>query len=276
MKTYGIIGNPLGHSKSPTIFNSYFKSFHIDSEYTLLENTYENIELLIKSIKEKNIRGFNVTIPYKEDIMRYLDDFDEAAIKIGAVNCVVKENAILKGYNTDFYGFIKSLENEDVNILGKNALVFGTGGVARAICFGLASLGIRKVFLYGRNETRGKILLKSLQSLEQFEIQLQSYPVKVEDIRQSDIIINTTPLGMYPDIESSVLNDIKFMEENKIFYDVVYNPELTKFLKVVQKNNRIISGKHMFIEQAVKTMELFAGYEESQKFRDYIYKAWLI
>ncbi len=276
MKTYGIIGNPLIHSKSPHIFNSYFKKFNINSEYVLIENTYENIELLMKSIKERNILGFNVTIPYKESIMKYLDYIDEAAIKIGAVNCVINENNILKGYNTDFYGFVKSLEKEEVNISKKNALVFGTGGAARAICFGLASLGIKKVVLYGRNKIGGEGLLKSLQSLELFEIRLQSYPVKINDIHHADIVINTTPLGMYPNIESSVLNDIEFMEKDKIFYDVIYNPEKTRFLNIVQKNNKIISGKHMFIEQAVKTMELLTNVEESQKFRDYIYENRLV
>ena len=234
MKVFGLIGYPLGHSFSKDYFTKKF------SREKITDSIYKNFEMATldsfnKKIKEeKNLIGLNVTIPYKENIIRYLDKVDNVAKEIGSVNVIKVIDNKLIGFNSDYLGFKISLEKWLPNI-NFNALVLGSGGSSNAICYALKKLNINY-----------KIVSTSNPSYFSYE-----------DIRNEEIyskyklIINTTPLGMSPNIDSFPNIQYKFLDSNSYLYDLVYNPKQTKFLSKGKKNNsHIKNGIEMLETQA--------------------------
>ena len=234
MKVFGLIGYPLGHSFSKDYFTKKF------SREKITDSIYKNFEMasldsFTETIKEeKNLIGLNVTIPYKENIIRYLDKVDSVAKEIGSVNVIKVIDNKLIGFNSDYLGFKISLEKWLPN-RKFNALVLGSGGSSNAICFALKKLNIDY-----------KIVSTSNPSYFSYE-----------DIRNEEIyskyklIINTTPLGMSPNIDSFPNIQYKFLNSNSYLYDLVYNPKQTKFLSKGKKNNsHIKNGIEMLETQA--------------------------
>ncbi|KIX22546.1 shikimate dehydrogenase [Flavobacterium sp. 316] len=241
---FGLIGKNISYSFSKKYFNDKFKLLH-----------YDNCEYLnfdIKSIKEfpevyletKGLKGLNVTIPYKEEIIPYLDKLSKNAKKIGAVNTIIiSKKKKLKGYNTDYYGFKKTLKPL-LTEQHKKALILGTGGVSKAIAFALRKLKIEFDFV-SRNPS-------------EFELSYEEINKEIFDDYQ--IIINTTPLGTHPNIEEAPNLDYSLFTTNHIAYDLVYNPEETMFLKKAKENGAIIkNGYEMLIFQAEKAWEIWNG-----------------
>lgn len=245
MKQYGLIGFPLTHSFSEKYFKEKIEKEKIpDAKYTNfpLQNIRE-IETLISDNPE--ICGLNVTIPYKEQVLPFLDDIDILAKEVGAVNTITiyrKCNEVfLRGYNTDITGFIESLP-ADIAEKHDNALVLGTGGASKAVISGLARLNI-KYQLVSRSNKKGSVTYKELNS---------------NLIRKNTLIINTTPLGMYPDI--STLPDIPYqhLTEKHLLYDLIYNPSLTSFLKKGKKHGtEVMNGHQMLINQAEESWKIW-------------------
>ena len=234
MKVFGLIGYPLGHSFSKDYFTKKF------SREKITDSIYKNFEMasldsFTETIKEeKNLIGLNVTIPYKENIIRYLDKVDNVAKEIGSVNVIKVIDNKLIGFNSDYLGFKISLEKWLPNI-NFNALVLGSGGSSNAICYALKKLNINY-----------KIVSTSNPSYFSYE-----------DIRNEAIyskyklIINTTPLGMSPNIDSFPNIQYRFLNSNSYLYDLVYNPKQTKFLSKGKKNNSYIkNGLEMLETQA--------------------------
>ena len=234
MKVFGLIGYPLGHSFSKDYFTKKF------SRQKITDSIYKNFEMasldsFTKTIKEeKNLIGLNVTIPYKENIIRYLDKVDSVAKEIGSVNVIKVIDNKLIGFNSDYLGFKISLEEWLPN-RKFNALVLGSGGSSNAICYALKKLDINY-----------KIVSTSNPSYFSYE-----------DIRNEEIyskyklIINTTPLGMSPNIDSFPNIQYRFLNSNSYLYDLVYNPKQTKFLSKGKKNNSYIkNGLEMLETQA--------------------------
>ncbi|MBN1252952.1 MAG: shikimate dehydrogenase [Bacteroidales bacterium] len=246
-KLYGLIGFPLSHSFSQKYFRNKFEKENIfNADYLNFE--IENINKLPEIIyNHKNLYGFNVTIPYKIEILNFLDEIDITAKEIGAVNTVKifrNESVVkLKGYNTDVYGFNESLKNKLLNH-HKNALVLGTGGVSKAIVFALKKLNF-SVTIVSRNKSK-------LENTLRYENLTQ------EIIEKNTLIVNATPQGMFPDIKNMPQIPYKYLNNKHILYDLVYNPPLSKFLEEGKKHNAtIINGQKMLEFQAEKAWELF-------------------
>lgn len=228
-KTYGLIGKNIDYSFSVKYFGQKFNDEKIiDSEYVNFDlreiEDFNNLEIL-------KINGLNVTIPYKEKIITYLDEVDKAARIIGAVNTIAKKDNKLIGYNTDYIGFIESFKN---NLNFKNALILGTGGASKAIQYALNIKNIN--FDIGSRKNNKKYI---------------SYDLINEKIKDYDLIINTTPLGTFPDVSKKPKINYNLINENHFCYDLIYNPEKTSFLKECEKKGaRIMNGLEMLKSQA--------------------------
>lgn len=243
MKTYGLIGYRLSHSFSKKYFSEKF------SKENITDCVYENFPL--DTIKEfttllqttPNLQGCNVTIPYKQEIIQYLDELDPAAKEIGAVNVVkILSDGKLKGYNSDYYGFKISLQKFIPANRSLRALVLGTGGAAKAVVVALKDLGIPYQYV---SRSKGADII--------------SYDEVDEKIlKQYSIIINTSPLGMYPDVDSSPDIPYQFLTDKHYLYDLVYNPEITAFMrKGKEYGAHAVNGLEMLIGQAEKAWEIW-------------------
>jgi shikimate dehydrogenase len=237
----GLIGKKLSHSFSKTYFENRFKN-HL--EYVV---SYQNFEISDITELEKfckttalQLNGFNITIPYKESIIPFLDDLSQEAMKIGAVNTVLVEKEKLVGYNTDWYGFVKSLE-PFLKKHHQKALILGTGGAAKAVAYGLKALGIAFDFV-SRNKTKA----------------LSYDKITKEQLSCNLIIINTTPLGMHPNSDSFPMLPYEGFTKDHIAYDLVYNPMETIFLKrATQHGATTINGHNMLVFQADKAWKIW-------------------
>ena len=244
MDKYGIIGYPLGHSFSPGFFNEKFKNEGIDAVYERYE--LSQIDLLPEIIASNpELCGLNVTIPYKQQIMQYLDELSEEAREIGAVN-VVKvthngKNVHLKGFNSDVIGFSRSIEPL-LEKHHKKALILGTGGAAQAIDYGLKQLGLEtiKVSRYERPDT------------------IQYDKITPGVIKEYKVIINCTPIGMYPNTEECPNLPYEAMDSQHLLYDLIYNPDTTLFMKKGMERGAVVkNGLEMLLLQAYASWEFW-------------------
>ena len=240
---YGLIGKPLAHSTSMVRFNKFFREHHINAHYNNYE--LESIEDVTKLIqKYPNLRGFNVTIPYKQDIIPYLNRLDETAKAIGAVNTVKvlhRDGGVeLVGYNTDWTGFTKSF-GEMLEGHSK-ALILGTGGVSKAVKYALDKMGIENRFV-SRNSN--------------FEI-MGYYELSPSVMEEYDVIVNCTPMGMWPDVNQCPDIPYTFLSEKHLLLDVIANPDETLFMKKGRDHGAIAKGgKDMLEQQAVAAWEIW-------------------
>lgn len=237
MKTYGLIGYPLGHSFSRGYFTDFFAQQAIEAEYKNFElPSIEQLPSLLES--KETLCGFNVTIPYKQQVFAYLDELDEAAQAIGAVNVVKvidKEGKqYLKGYNSDYIGFTESIRPL-LKPHHTRALILGTGGASKAVNFALRQMGIETLYV-SRTAREGIITYNDLTP---------------ELMAQHTIIVNTTPLGMHPKVNECPPIDYSTITEQHLLYDVIYNPTKTLFLQHGEEHGATISnGMDMLIGQA--------------------------
>jgi shikimate dehydrogenase len=245
MDKYGLIGFPLGHSFSISYFNQKFQDEGIDAIYENYEiSTIDALDEILSS--NPNLRGLNVTIPYKEKVMPYLDHISPEARAIGAVNVikVIHEgnDVILKGYNSDVIGFTNSIEPMLDSKWHKKALILGTGGASKAIDFGLRNLGLETVFV-SRFERQGTI---------------QYQNITPEIIREYNVIVNCTPLGMYPKTEVCPNLPYEAMDSHTILYDLIYNPDETLFMKRgAEYGAQTKNGLEMLLLQAFASWEFW-------------------
>jgi shikimate dehydrogenase len=247
-KLFGLIGTSLKHSFSERYFKEKFAKSSMDyCDYRNFElETIEEFPQLIKLFPE--LLAVNVTHPFKEQVIKYLDFVDEQAQKIGAVNVVVikryEKKIVLKGYNTDVYGIEVSLLHS-LTDFNKKALILGTGGAAKAVQFVLKKLNIN-------------FNLVSRKQLQNVKYLYQDLSQRIID--EHKIIINTTPLGMFPKVDFAPDIPYDFISENHILFDLIYNPPLTKFLQFGKnKGATIINGQEMLIKQAEKSWEIFCS-----------------
>ena len=244
MDKYGLIGYPLGHSFSIGYFNEKFENEGIDARYINFEiPTIEHLREVLDSTPE--LKGLNVTIPYKEKVIEYLDSVSPEARAIGAVN-VIKvthkgKKTLLKGFNSDVIGFTQSIEPM-LEKCHKKALILGTGGASKAIDYGLRSLGLETVFV-SRYERPGTVQYDKL---------------KPEDVKEYNVIVNCTPHGMYPKTEECPLLPYEAMDSNNLLYDLIYNPDETMFMKMGKKYGATVkNGLEMLLLQAFASWEFW-------------------
>ena len=248
-KTYllGLIGSPVEHSLSPVVHNHAFAAVGYNGIYLAFKVI--DLDSAIKGIKALNLKGVSVTIPHKVNVMQYLDEVDDAAAKIGAVNTIVNHNGKLVGHNTDCRGALEALRTKTA-VEGKSVAVIGAGGAARAIGFGLASSGGR-VTIFNRSKANGERLADALKA--------EFLPLSEWLPDRYEILINTTPVGMYPDIDSTLLPK-KNLSKEMVVMDIVYNPLKTRLLKEAEAQGcRTISGISMFVFQAALQFKLWTG-----------------
>jgi shikimate dehydrogenase len=247
---YGLIGEKLPHSLSPKIHNTLFKTLDIEAAYKLFEIEKDNLSKALDSLKILKIKGVNVTIPYKQDVIKYLDFISDEAKKIGAVNTIYCKDGKLYGYNTDYFGFGTIIKNNHININDNIAMVLGNGGAAKAVITYLLDQGIRKIYLVSRK-------IKDNSGYDDERIECKSYE-EIVDI-EGDILINTTPLGMYPHGDATPVNE-SIISNFNILIDIIYNPKETKFLKIGKVlNKKICGGIEMLVGQAIKAEEIWQG-----------------
>lgn len=259
---YGLIGEKLGHSYSPEIHRAIFELSGTKGEYTLIELKKDELQSFFSNAVQQEYKGLNVTIPYKTAVIPFMDEISEEAGKIGAVNTISLKNGI-KGFNTDYYGIEYTFWKNGISIAGKNVLVAGSGGAAKSVIAYLNDENVGKIYIASRNP--GNITKED-------EI---ITPVSYEEITKYapyDIIINTTPVGMYPNVGFSPLA-FEHIKGAEFLFDLIYNPAVTELMKLAEKHAiPNVNGLYMLVAQAVKAQEIWNGKEFEKGFVDSVYR----
>jgi len=256
MRKYLVIGNPIGHSLSPLIHNYWMK------EYGLIDSTYEkkkiekkDLESIVKQIRNDELKGVNITVPFKKEIIPFLDRLDNVALSTQSVNTLCKIKNEIWGYNTDAEGFDDSLTWNNIDYRNKNIFILGAGGVTSSIIHNLIFTA-NKIFITNRTKEKAEQLKKFTN--------LTGKKVEIIDWGQTpkvcDLVINTTSVGLKEDENLGL--DFKNYENNKdvLFYDLIYNPEETSFLKSAKlRGNKTMNGKMMFLHQARIAFQIWTG-----------------
>ncbi len=240
MNTFGLLGKNISYSFSQGYFTEKFKKLGLE-DYSYENFDIQQIDEFKRILSNTDLKGLNVTIPYKQDIIPYLDELDPKAAKIGAVNTIQFSKNGLKGYNTDAYGFQKSLE-PFLKPHHTKALVLGTGGASKAVRFVLDELGITSTYV-SRNKKEGQYIYGELDETI---------------IKENTLIINCTPLGTFPNIEDKPALPYQHIGPKHLLYDLIYNPEKTRFLTLGEANGATIcNGLKMLEQQAEKAWEIW-------------------
>ena len=260
IKICGIIGDPIEHTMSPVMHNAAFKNKGLDYLYLPFRVKKGELGRAIEGMRALNIRGLNITIPHKVAVIQFLDELDPLADKIGAVNTIVNDNGVLKGYNTDATGFLQALSEKGIEPKGKKVVVLGAGGASRAISFILAERGSSLVIL---NRTWDKAKVCADRISEIFQSEATALKLDKENLAAAlsgaDILVNTTSVGMRPNInETLVTSDL--LKPGLVVSDIVYNPIKTKLLKEAEEAGAgTISGLDMLVWQGALAFEKWTG-----------------
>lgn len=261
-KICGIIGDPIEHTMSPVMHNAAFKKLGLDYLYVPFRVRKEELDKAVKGIRALNIRGFNVTIPHKVTIMPMLDGLDPLAEKIGAVNTVVNDDGNLKGYNTDATGFLQALLERGVEPVGKNVVILGAGGAARAIAYILAKREAHLTILNRQLELDWAEELAQ-HIAKDFEIEVGVMELGFENLAtalaRADILVNATSVGMSPNSEETPA-PAQLLKPDLVVFDIVYNPMKTRLLKDAEAAGaRTIGGVEMLVGQGTLAFEKWTG-----------------
>ena len=249
MKKYLVIGNPINHSLSPELHNYWLKKNNIDAIYEKQELNINDLQEFILKIKKEEINGANVTVPFKQEIIPYLDELSSEASDTQSVNTIYLSNHKIVGHNTDISGFELALKDTQFKVSGKKIFIIGAGGVVPSIISALNKMKVSSIYLSNRTISKAenlKNLFKNINILEWG---------KIPDF---DIIINATSIGLKNDDKIDL--DFSKIEKGKLFYDIIYNPSETKFIKDGKKlENKTENGKKMFIYQAAAAFKIWHG-----------------
>lgn len=252
-KVLGIIGDPIEHTLSPLMHNAAFRELGLNYCYVPFHVKPLRLKEAIDGSRALNIRGLNVTVPHKEKVIEYLDELSDEAGYIGAVNTILNEEGFLKGYNTDAFGFVKSLEEEGIEIEGKSFLVLGAGGASRAVVYGILK-NSGKVYLY--NRTKDKALKMKETYSEVGNITLVESPENI--IRDVDIVVNTTSLGLKPNDPMPI--EPSLIRKHQIYCDIVY-PETPLMREAEKLGCKVVGGLGMLLWQAARAFNIWTGQE---------------
>ena len=246
MKNYVVIGNPIGHSLSPNLHNYWLKENDIDAVYDKIKLEKKEIKDFINKIKQQKINGCNVTVPFKKDVIPFLDKLSQEAEHTQSVNTISFENGFLVGHNTDIAGFQKSIQLSNYSIKNKKIFILGAGGVVPSIIFALNKMEVSKIIISNRTKKNAENLKDQFKNIDIVEWGKST---------DYDVIINATSLGL----NNEAINlDFSNNLNNKLFYDVIYNPGETNFLKEAKKfGHKAENGKLMFIYQAFEAFRLW-------------------
>lgn len=260
----GLIGHPIKHTYSPFIHNVAFDIKKLDYLYLPFDVPAANLGNAVKGMVALGIKGFNVTIPHKVNIMQLLNNVSDEAAGVGAVNTVVNDLGRLVGYNTDIYGVLKSLDKFKSSLAGAEVTIAGAGGSARAVVYTLIKYfkpaGINIV---NRTEQKAEAIKKYFSEKMKFDA-IKCYGLFPQNLfevfQKSKLIVNATPVGMYPETDDAVISPEKSFNKDQIVFDLVYNPSKTRLLSIASRQGaQVINGIEMLVNQASKSFELWTG-----------------
>ena len=251
MKKYLVIGNPIDHSLSPKLHNYWIKNNNINAIYEKRKLNKDEIEGLISKVKEKKLNGINVTVPFKKEVIPYLDRLSLEAESTQSVNTIYLDNDKVVGHNTDISGFELGIKNLKFETTGKKILILGAGGVVPSIIFALNKMKVSEITISNRTKDRAESIKNFFKNLKVADW---------GDIPEFDMIINATSVGLNKDDRINL--DLSKVGKDKFFYDVIYNPKETNFLKIGKRmGNKTENGKLMFIYQAFTAFKVWHGVE---------------
>jgi len=263
----GLIGFPVSHSLSPLMQQAAFDKLKIDACYILWETPKDQLTGKINSLRSPGIMGANITIPYKENVLHLVDDCDPFAARIGAINTIVNRDGRLFGYNTDAPGFITALlelEDHHFECAGKNVVILGTGGAARAAVVGLVDKGVGGILLVGRTETQLQKILQDVEALTANSTTLLKGALfgdsdVTASLPQTDLVVNATPVGLKPD-DLTLLIDVNTLPTSAVVMDMIFNPPLTPLLRSAKAHGcQIMNGLSMLLYQGALAFELWTS-----------------
>lgn len=257
MKRFAVIGDPIKHSMSPYMHNDLFQHYQIDARYDRVHIEKGMLETGLELLKKDGLAGFNVTVPHKTDILPFLDELDPLCKEIGAVNTVVNEKEKWIGYNTDGAGYLAGILKVMPELKDKKTLMIGAGGAARAIYFTLAHHGVETIDIVNRTKVRAEQLKAACPYPVQTAI--LSAEAAEQQLGEYDLIIQTTSIGMSPEIDDSPL-DVTNIKENALISDIIYNPLEPKILQEGKSRGAIVqNGIEMFVYQGALAFEKWLG-----------------
>ena len=244
MKKFFVIGNPISHSLSPELHNFWIKKNNINAVYEKKKLEETELKNFIDNLRKDKIHGINVTVPFKNKVIKYLDKLSLEVETTESVNTIYKNGDEIIGHNTDVAGFELGLRHSKINVLHKHVLILEAGGVVPSIVYSLLSMGCKKIFLSNRTIEKAENIKKKFNEVE---------ILKWGEIPDFDIVINATSVGLKGDSL-----DLEFNVKDKIFYDVIYNPKETQFLKKAkQEGNKVENGRFMFVYQANQSFSIW-------------------
>jgi len=269
-KIIGLIGENIENSLSPLFHNQIILKHSVNFCYLPFQVAETDLGEAIQGIRALNVRGVNITFPYKEKVIEFLDEVEESARRIGAVNTIVNNKGILTGYNTDVIGFKKSLQdNGKFVIKEKKAVILGAGGAARAVTYSLLEEGIEEISIFNRTLEKAK---KIKQNLSPFfpKSSINIFSFKQNDlkdkIKEANLLVNATSVGMASQLNNTPLPDEKLFHPNLLVYDLIYHPAKTLLLKQAERAGaKIINGLPMLVYQGIESFYLWSGLKAEGK-----------
>ena len=269
-KIIGLIGENIENSLSPLFHNQIILKHSLNFCYLPFQVAETDLGEAIQGIRALNIRGVNITFPYKEKVIEFLDELEESARRIGAVNTIVNNKGNLSGYNTDVIGFKKSLQDKGKFVIKeKNAVVLGAGGAARGVIYTLLEEGIEEISIFNRTlEKAEKIKQDFSPFFPRSSINIFSFEQdNIKDkIKEANLLVNATSIGMAPQVGNTPLPDEKLFHPNLLVYDLIYHPAKTLFLKQAERAGaKIINGVPMLVYQGIESLYLWTGFKPEGK-----------
>ncbi|CCL27006.1 TPA: shikimate dehydrogenase [Clostridioides difficile] len=266
---FALIGTPVGHSKSPVMYNYSFKKLDLDYRYLAFDITVDKVKEALLAIKTFNIKGANVTMPCKSAVTEYMDELSPAARIIGACNTIVNDNGKLVGHITDGVGYVRNLKENGIEVKGKKITIMGAGGAATAIQVQCALDGAREISIFNAKDDFYKRAEQTVENIKKDvpECVVNLYDLEdtnklYEEIESSDILTNATLIGMKPYDNETNIKDTSVLRKDLVVTDVVYNPKKTKMIEDAEANGcKAIGGLGMLLYQGAEAFNLYTGLE---------------
>ncbi|MDE7224860.1 MAG: shikimate dehydrogenase [Acetatifactor sp.] len=269
-RTCGLIGNPVAHTQSPMIQNHMARATGQNLVYLPFPVAHGDLEAAVRGALALDILGLNVTVPYKSDVIACLAEIDPLAERIGAVNTLVRCEGGYKGYNTDMPGLYRAMQQEGVEIAGREVVILGAGGVARAVAVMLLDRGAAGVYILNRTADKAAAVAEEINRMAGRPF-AKAYALTDYEQIPGDrwLVIQATSVGMHPHVEDAVIEDQAFYQHVEIGYDLIFNPGMTRFMKLTETSGgRIYNGARMLVYQGIIAFELWTGTSIGQDMAD--------
>lgn len=261
MKVFGLMGESLSHSLSPIIHKYVYEMLHIEASYSLYQVQPAMLEAAVQGVRALNLRGVNVTIPYKIKVMEFLDDISIEAKKIGAVNTILNDGNTLTGYNTDYFGFGRMLDRYNINPTGKTAVILGSGGAAKSVTAYLLDNGVSELYIVSREPK--KVAASSKYKVITYE--------HLAFINQGALLVNCTPIGMFPCLDAAPISKHDTAKFEAVI-DLIYNPLNTLLMnQAIEMRIPAYNGLYMLVSQAIASIEIWYGIAIDEGIVDEVY-----